>query len=119
MKMAIVSLALILLVTGIAVTGYVKVCVICDNLESFAEKIDSRTNYGDAEAASKKWEKDKMLLGMLVPSQSLNAVTASFSLLSESLKSGNSDGVYEAKSQISAYAGFIKDAESVSFTNIF
>lgn len=119
MKITAISLALVLLVTGVAVWGYVKVNTACSEVESFARDIDGATSYAEAESAADKWEKSRKLLGAFVPAQSLNSVTASFSLLENAIEVRDEGGIIEAKSQLTVCAEMIKEAESVSFSNIF
>lgn len=119
MKMTVAALVLLLAACTASVLGSAKVVSACLAAESFAESVTEATELSAVKDACEKWEKDRCLLGLLAPSQSLNAVTAQYYLLCSSLKAGDAEGVSEAKTLLISYASTIRKAERISFFNIF
>ena len=129
MKMAIVSLALLLGAVSFALWGSDTVCDICREILDFesslpesAEGIDEslkRELMKKGRAIAEKWDDRGALLAAFVPSQSFTAQRHALDALIKLIELENDDEYAAMRAQLKTYTKSIYDAERFGILSIF
>lgn len=129
MKTAVISVIILVCVVIFSIFCSLYICNICEKVEDFAEDLpESVENFSDEKLSELKSEAEKMLdmwnsnsafLHTTVPSQNVVSVKVALTKLLGSIVTKDGGAYVEAKSELEVYPKLIKNAETVTFYNIF